>query len=66
MCHCSTNSVSKPHYNIHQADIVRMGQSLAAIDWEDILSPLDIEPAFNEFALRLINIINDCVPLEDP
>ena len=43
-----------------------MRQSLAAIDWKDILSPLDIEPAYNEFALRLTDIINDCVSCKIP
>jgi len=36
---------------------------LAAINWEDLLSPLDVQSAYNEFALRLTNIINDDVPL---
>ena len=32
---------SKPRYNIHQADIVRMRQMLTVIEWEDLLSLLD-------------------------
>ena len=39
---------------------------LTVIEWEDLLSPLDIQSAYNEFALRLISIINDCVPFETP
>ena len=66
LCYCSTNPASKPHYNIHQANIVRMRQMLTVIEWEDLLSPLDIQSAYNEFALRLTSIINDCVPFETP
>ena len=43
-----------------------MCQLLAAINWEDLLSALDVQSAYDEFALRFTNIINDCVPLETP
>ena len=47
LCNCSTNPASKPRYNIHQADIVRMRQMLTVIECEDLLSPLDIQSAYN-------------------
>ena len=43
-----------------------MHQMLADISWEDLLTALDIQSAYDEFALRFTNIINDCVPLETP
>ena len=65
-CYCPTNHSSIPCYNTHQADIVRMHQMLADISWEDLLSVFDTQSAYDEFALRFTNIINDCVPLETP
>jgi len=41
-----------------------MRQMLAAIEWEYFLSSLDIQTSYNKFALRLTNIINNCVPLD--
>ena len=32
MCHCSTNPIAKPHFNTHQADMIRMYQILQAIE----------------------------------
>ena len=65
-CYCPTKQTSTPHYNTHWADIVRMRQMLADINWEDLLSALDTQSAYDAFALRFTNIINDCVPLETP
>jgi len=62
--YCPTTLTSSPRYNTHRADIVRMRQLLAAFNWEDLLSALDVQSAYDEFALSLTNIINDCVPLD--
>jgi len=50
-CYCPINHTSSPCYNTDWADIVRMRQMLAAISWEDLLSSLDVQSAYNEFAL---------------
>jgi len=65
-CYCPTNQTSTPHYNTHRADVVRMRQMLADINWEDLLSALDTQSALDTFALRFTNVINDCDFLGDP
>jgi len=39
-------------------------QLLAAIEWIEFLYPLDIQSVYDEFDLRLTNIINKCFPTE--
>ena len=64
--YCSTNHTSKPCYNIHQADTDKMRQLLASIEWDDLLTPLDIHSAYTEFSVRLTNVLHECVPYETP
>jgi len=57
---------NKHRYNLHQADFDRMWSLLEVIDWDDILSSLDIHQALNVFAFHYESIFKDCVPCHAP
>ena len=42
LCYSSYSQVSRPKYNLYQANFDTMRQLLQEIDWDDNLSPLDI------------------------
>jgi len=65
-CYCSEGHVSKPRYNVHQADCAKMHQMIESIKWEDLLAPLDVQSAYDEFSSRLTSVIDECVPFETP
>ena len=62
LCYSSFSQVSRPKYNLYQANYT-MRQLLQEIDWDDNLSPLDIHSAWQCFATKFTNIINECIPL---
>ena len=63
LCYSSYSQVSRPKYNLYQADFNTMRQLLQDIDWDDNLSPLDIHSAWQYFATKFTIVINGCIPL---
>ena len=63
LCYSDYNQVNKLkyRYNLHQANFDKMRQLLQDVDWEDILRPLDIHLAWQLFANKCTDIINNCI-----
>ena len=59
----SYSQVSRPKYNLYQANFDTVRQLLQEIDWDDNLSPLDIHSALQFFATKFTSMIKECIPL---
>ena len=57
---------NKRRYNLHQADFDKMRTLLEAIDWDHILSSLDIYQAWDVFASHYESILKECIPYQVP
>ena len=65
-CYCSESHITKPQYNVHQADSIKMCQTQRSVEWEDVLTPLDTQSAYNEFSSRFTSVITNVFSLKHP
>ena len=63
LCYSSYSQVSRPKYNLYQANFDTMRELLQEINWDDNLSPLDIYSAWQFFATEFTIMINEYIPL---
>ena len=62
LCYSSYAQICRPKYKLNQADFNKMRQLLQDVNWDDILNPLDIHSAWQLFANKFTDIINECIP----
>ena len=63
LCYSNYSRVSRPKYNLNQANFDKMRQLLQDIHWEDTLNLLDIHSSWQLFADKFTHIVNECIPI---
>lgn len=66
LCYSTCTKASLPRYNLHQANFHKMRNLIEEVNWDEILSPLDIHSAWQIFVTKFTDFLDDCIPLDVP
>ena len=66
LCYSTCTKSTLPRYNLRQANFDKMRNLIEEVNWDEILSPLNIHSAWQLFAKTFTDILDDCVPQDVP
>ena len=60
------SKASLPRYYLHQGDFDKLRELIQEVNWDDILSPLNIHFAWKLFVKKFSGFIDECIPQDIP
>jgi len=64
LCYSASSKASLPRYNLHQANFDKMSDLIEDVNWDDILSPLNIHCAWKLFTKKFTAFVFPRISLE--
>lgn len=66
LCYVEKCNATTQRFNLYHADFNQLNTLLHSVDWEEALSGLDVNGAWNYFSGKFNTFIRECIPMSIP
>jgi len=66
LCYVEKCNTTTQRFNLYHADFNQLNTLLHSVDWEEALSGLDVNDAWNYFSGKFNTFIRECIPMSIP